>query len=325
MLLDIAILSYNRTEELKRCLNSLVALKRDSVRVVVYEDCSPDRIAIKKIVDKYCREFSVPLVFEGATQNLGYDRNLLRALETGSRYTLLLSDDDYVDPFLLDCLIGELEAFSGNVLLCPFVKNGTLYRNGRHFKGAYSKDVLYDSVLFSGVVLRNQAVTISDSQREFIENSIYSQVFLVGFAWCDQSRYFEHPVILVGEDGENYFGVSKASADKVELQDRSAYDSNLDYQQFFQKVSFFVLEKYYPEILASFLHSYSLRLVSHFMRVKLSDSGRFWSAIIKLPSRELRFNRYYVYPLLTVLAILPRFLCKRVYRAAISRFRVSGG
>lgn len=327
MLLDIAILSYNRTFELTRCLDSLKRIDHkyvNDIRVIVYEDCSPNQSAIKKICTNYISDTPFSINFNPSLKNLGYDLNLLRALQSDSTFTLLLSDDDFIDPNYIEELLLFLNSFDGNLLISSFKKNNDTYRPGVHYKGVYSQHVLYDSILFSGLIFRNSVVNLDKDEIHFLSTSIYTQVYLVSKYWCPSSCYFSYPFIIAGEDGENYFGKSESSLSQSDLSDRSAYDSNLAYQERFQNVALSSISKFHNSIKRPFLHSYSFRLVSHFFRVKINNPKFFWKSFFTLPHRNLIYF-FYVYPIILFIGILPSMFCHNIYKFCISKFRVSGG
>ena len=324
MLLDIAILSYNRTHELARALQSFETIVNECVRVVVYEDCSPNQAKIEKICSEFQDILSIPLVYCPGSTNVGYDRNLLRAFDTDSDFTLLLSDDDFVDPVFFESFIERLKNFTGDVLISSFSKRGEIYRSAGHYFGGYSQHVLYDSVLFSGLVFRNSVISLDQDELSLLGTSIYTQVYLVSKFWRADSGYFTSPFIVAGEDGENYFGKSESSQEQTILSDRSHHDSNLAYQERFQKISLLGINRYHPSLEKAFLHSYSLRLISHFFRVKLNNPSNFWDSFSKLSSRDLNFYKY-VYPLVFLIGILPSFSARYIYQTAISKLRISGG
>lgn len=322
--LEIAILSYNRLDELERALGSLIGVARDDVRICIYEDCSPNQSLIQDICNKYTPRLSLNLDFKPAKINLGYDANLLRALSSTSEYVLLLSDDDFIDPDVLDDFVDSLYEDRPDVIISPY-KACELYRDGRHYRGDYSIDVLYDSVLFSGLAFKVGKIVLTDDEISFIDRSIYSQVYIVCRAWNANCRYYDKPLIFMGSDGENFFGKSEASTDKKTLRDRDSLMSNLYYQEYFQRVVFNCLEKFYPLLIESFLRNYSKRLVSHFMRVRLNGSFfDYLKSVFEIRKIDVRFSlRYFIFVFLV--ALTPKFLLGPVHKLLISKFRVSGG
>tara|TARA_Y200000002_G_scaffold352993_1_gene332102 strand:- start:57 stop:1052 length:996 start_codon:yes stop_codon:yes gene_type:complete len=324
-LLNISILSYNRTKELIRLFDSLESINRDDIIVSVYEDCSPNQEKISKICSFYKKKLNIKVDFLPAKKNIGYDKNLLRSLNCKSKFVLLLSDDDYLDASLMNDFASFLKNKNPDVVICPFVKRRNTYRSGSHYNNNYSVDVLYDSVLFSGLTFKTKKISIKENDYNFIKNSIYSQVFIVASLWTKKSYYYNNNIIIAGEDGENFFGKSEATKEMLDLLDRSEPFSNLYYQSKLQKVAFYSLKKFYPELLVSFLSNYSKRLVSQFIRIKLSTNViGYVKAILKLKSMKLRYNKKY-FIIIFCVTFIPNFFLAHIYKFIIKKFRVSGG
>ena len=73
-LLSICVTSYNRVNELYRCLKSIDTINSNDIEIVVSEDCSPKKDGIKKIVDKFKQEVEFNVIFNSNIENLGYDQ-----------------------------------------------------------------------------------------------------------------------------------------------------------------------------------------------------------------------------------------------------------
>ena len=323
--LEIAVLSYNRTIELERTLTSLIGIDRDDVRVCVYEDCSPNQKLIENICNKYVDKLSISLEFKPALLNLGYDKNLIRALSSSADYVLLLSDDDYIVPEFIDEAVKFLQESQPDIAISPFTKRCNQYRSGSHYLGKYTIDVLYDSVLFSGLTFKTDAINLTNDEISFLSKSIYSQVYLVGKYWNNVCGYFKSPLIIAGEDGENYFGFSDVSNDMKELVDRDSPMSNVYYQENLQRVSFYCLKNFHPTLIQRFRINYSRRLVSHFLRLRLNTGLiKYVKAVLELSRIKVKYSRIYIIPIL-LFVIFPQVLLRPIYDFLIRKFRVSGG
>ena len=322
--LEIAILAYNRPDELLRALESLSQCNDARVVVSVYEDCSPSQDRICEVVEAFSD--SMPVSFFPAPSNLGYDRNLRRAVLSGeSDYVLLLSDDDYIDPAFLPCFIDHLFANEPDVVLSTFKKRGQLYRRGDHYAGEYSHHVLYDSVLFSGICFRRDALALSEQEWQCLSTSIYSQVYLAARTWSTGSGYFDKPLIIAGEDGANFFGHNESASDQADLVDRSTPMANLSYQVRFQKVALLVLQGAHPAIEKSYIRSFSVRLVAHFIRVRsVVTLSQYLFAVKSLRAFGLVFNTVAYVPIY-LLALFPSRLTAFISEKLIPKLRRSGG
>ena len=322
--LEISILSYNRTNELERIFRSLDSIDRDDVKVCVYEDCSPNQALIREICKKYSDELIIDIEFKPSVINLGYDKNLLRAFSSESEYILLLSDDDFIEASFLDHFIDTLRSKSPDILISPYT-TPDISRIGAHFNEAYSIDVLYDSILFSGLTFKVKSVSITKDEEDFLSQSIYVQVFLLCKYWNTSCGYFDKPLVIAGSDGENYFGKSDVSSQMKTLSDRSALMSNIHYQVYFQRVVFKSLNLYYPDLVKQFMINYSKRLVSHFIRVRLKSSlAQYIKSILEFRKINVAYNSSYMFFILIII-FLPKFLLRPLYNILINKFRISGG
>ena len=324
-LLDVAILSYNRVDELRRALMSFEGFSSNDVRIVVYEDFSPNRHLIAELVNDIKDDFSIEIILNSSDTNLGYDLNLMRAFDTSSSYVMFLSDDDFIDINHLSEFLLTLESKRPSILISPFIKRSKLYRSGYTYGGTYSIDVLYDSILFSGLTFRSDLFDLDEFELSFLSKSIYSQVFLVCKYWSFDSLYFKFPLIIAGEDGENFFGISDSTNSLITLQDRKSPLSNLYYQEKLQRVVFRALSVFYPNLINKFILNYSFRLISQFFRIRLSTSFKFFvRSVLDLHKLNLRYS-YFVYFFLVIISLLPKFFLKKIYNFLVSKYRVSGG
>jgi abequosyltransferase len=104
-LISICIPSYNRTDELKRLLNS-IDCDPSIIEVVICEDFSPSRSEIKSIVDLYSISSKYLINYYENDVNLGFDGNLRRLAEHAKgKYILFMGDDDLFLPNALDKFI----------------------------------------------------------------------------------------------------------------------------------------------------------------------------------------------------------------------------
>lgn len=250
--------------------------------------------------------------------------NLHRALSSGSKYVLLLSDDDYIDSDYLISFIEVLYEKKPDILISPY-QAIDLHRNGEHYFGSYSIDVLYDSILFSGLTFKTELIQLNEKEINFLEKSIYIQVYLLCKYWSSNSQYFNSPLIITGSDGENFFGKSQSTSSMSSLTNRDDLMSNIYYHVYFQRVVFECLSTYYPKLINEFMKSYGIRLVSHFIRVRLAINHiNYFKCIFELLSIKVKYKyRYLTYILF--IAFIPKIILDPAYKIALKRLRKSGG
>ena len=121
----IAIPTYNRADELRRCLASAVAQEYAAVEVVVCDNASTDHT--REIVADFNRNGHRITYYRNAT-NLGAVANFRRALDVATGdYFMWLADDDWIDSDYVQRCIASLEADPAAVLV-----NG----DARYYDGA---------------------------------------------------------------------------------------------------------------------------------------------------------------------------------------------
>jgi len=114
LLVTIAIPTYNRIEQLKNCLNSIlpqIKQKQTWIEVLVIDNKSPDGTYdyLKKLKHKNLRVMQ-------NSKNIGAENNILKVTELAKgRYVFWLSDDDILLDGALDFLKDFLEKLPDNV------------------------------------------------------------------------------------------------------------------------------------------------------------------------------------------------------------------
>jgi glycosyltransferase involved in cell wall biosynthesis len=88
-MIDIVIITYNRSEKLLRTLRAIVEHLVPSVSLYVLDNCSTDA------TESICRSFEGKIHYQKNPYNIGFAANILRAWEVGaSPYLWVLCDDD---------------------------------------------------------------------------------------------------------------------------------------------------------------------------------------------------------------------------------------
>ncbi len=109
--ISICIPAYNRPELLGPLLDSVLQPTEANFEIVVCEDRSPKREAIREVVLSYQRKFpQVRLRYFENSANFGYDRNLRELLHRAEGdYCLFMGNDDLLAPRALDVVSQALE------------------------------------------------------------------------------------------------------------------------------------------------------------------------------------------------------------------------
>jgi glycosyltransferase involved in cell wall biosynthesis len=315
MLIEIGILSYNRPQQLKRIFDSVVDGDLKNFTISVYDDCSPLSDRIFELVSIY-KELIPGLNLVSRPVNIGYDLNLINAIQNSAAdYIVMLSDDDFIDLSGLHDLYCELEVSTFDYGILPYFNNTWHRISQSGYKSLAG--FIYDSILFSGLVFRPGF--FNSFELNFLSNKVYSQVYLACLVHNFGSiKYLDSKTILLGGDGLNFFGHSSSSSD-LSLADRSNLISNFIYQQ----KLLFVLKVFDSNFSTSYFRyfrtSYFIRVVALLFKIRYQVSFRFfWSLFPEL-------SKFYLVskPLLVMISLIPKYVSKFLYQFGIN-FKKSG-
>lgn len=265
--LSICITSYNRVNELYRCLKSVDTVYKDLVEIVVSEDCSPKKDEIAQIVKQFVSETDYYVLCNTNIHNLGYDRNLGKLIELAmGEYILFMSDDDAFCERALDKIIDTLQEIDCAVAFTPYIINDP----GEFFNRKFAKTMLipqgiknvkkylYCSILFSGLIFKKNRVI--DYSSDKFKNLIYFQVYLfASVLYRNRGYYIDVPLVQRIGDGENAFGLSDSSEKNPLLADRKSIYSNLEFHKGLIRIIEIFDDENGTDLINSFAREYSLR------------------------------------------------------------------
>lgn len=274
--LSICITSYNRVFELERTLRSIDYF--DDVEIVISEDCSPRRMEIKEMVERVGAELNLNILLNLNEINLGYDNNLGKLKEiAGGKYVLYMSDDDVFVPGALEALCKYLKSSDIACGFTPFFVKGRLYRKYKKgfsvSSGLEGKEKnIYDAILFSGLIFRNELIKSIDSSR--FRNCNYFQVYMLLVVLSQYGgEYIDIPLVDCISDGENAFGkVTSCDGADTEMSDRKSIFAALALQKGLIKVIKMFDEDYNAGLLGIYSKNYSKTAFSHMCMAK--NEGR---------------------------------------------------
>ena len=264
--LTVGITSYNRVDELIRCVKSIESKYCDDIEILICEDKSPKRAEIKAAIEKYIPTSKQHIVFHENVNNLGYDRNVKNIIDTASgKYVLLMSDDDSLIPGALDKIIEKIRGKEYNLIYSPYHNPTEDVYKRRYGEDQvldkakeYLKTHIYDAILFSGLIFNKEFVKGIDSER-FL-NTLYIQVYM--FMYCVYNGvcfYCEEPLVSCIGDGENGFGLSDSSVKDELLANRKSVFSNLKYHEGLFSVIKMFDEDFGADYFKCFLKDYRIR------------------------------------------------------------------
>lgn len=333
MLLSIVVLSYNRPKQIERILRGFVGFTSDRVRLVIKDDNSPLFADIELVCDKYRLLLGVELVLHRNKSNLGYDRNLLDAFNVAdTEYVFLLSDDDYVKTAKLDSLLDIIEKREEKFYFTPYSIEST-GEECRVFSSQSIKNVqlsefssiIYNSILFSGLVYDRKSVLNLKLDASFLANCIYTQVYLAALIIFNNRSYGCLPtdVLFLGGDGVNFFGKNQSATNVELLSDRSKITSNLNYQPFLLAVIDKVSLATDSEIKKAFLSQYKIRLVSYGLRCRTLGVKCYLDFYLKYFRSKIPL---FIFPtcMLFLIFFVPKRICRVVNEFGIKLLKKSG-
>jgi glycosyltransferase involved in cell wall biosynthesis len=327
MLFSIVVLSYNRPKQIKRIFEKIISAAPGDYNLIIKDDCSPRQKEIEQIVYEYAGKVNFNVVFWKNQENLGYDKNLLDAFNvTEADYVFLLSDDDYVDGRYIDKLVDILSLRQFKMYFTPYNCNNLVNRiNVCSFNFHRFQEVIYNSILFSGLIFDRKAVNDLPLDRDFLSKCIYTQVYLASLIIYNDGKFGEGPVNLLylGGDGENFFGKNQSSNGQAYLQNRDAIDSNLKYQSLLINVVKRIAIDTNLEIFNIFKNEYDKRLVAYLLRVR-SQGLTVYFNFKKSLEENLNEYSWYVRFSIFVFPLVPGYLAVLIYKFLRSNFRKSG-
>lgn len=107
--LSICIPSYNRPEQLGLLLDS-IDCDSESVEIVVCEDCAPNRLKVRAIVNEFSASSIYQVYYHENEYNYGFDGNLRRLIECShGKFIIFMGDDDLFVPGALVKFIAFLK------------------------------------------------------------------------------------------------------------------------------------------------------------------------------------------------------------------------
>lgn len=110
--ISVCIPAYNRASLLPALLDSIFLQDWSDCEVVIAEDRSPERTAIREVARAYADRFPGRLSYHENESNLGYDGNLRRLVDLArGDYVLFMGNDDLMAPDALRAVAGAVERY----------------------------------------------------------------------------------------------------------------------------------------------------------------------------------------------------------------------
>lgn len=305
--LSICITSYNRTNELKRCLESVDSKFINEIEIVISEDNSPLRNDISKLVSDFAEKSPYKVIFNSNEKNLGYDNNLAKLISLArAKFIMFMSDDDCFSPGMLDKVINYLKSNDFGVAFVPFYFGEDLMKFSRKYdtgsmkieKGeASAAKYLYDSILFSGLLFNRNLAKQYSAER--FKNLNYFQVYLFLTAlYKEGGAYIDFPAVDCVGDGENAYGIAESSGGNNLLSNRKDVFSFPEFHKGLIRSIRYFDEDHGTNVIHHFENEYSIRLYGRLSTARKAGRGQlkeYWKQVTSLNIRlSLIANIYYI-------------------------------
>jgi hypothetical protein len=326
MKLTIVVLSYNRPIELERILINLSNFKSNSIDLIIKDDCSPKIKEIRELVLKYKKLLKFEVNLHENIVNLGYDLNLKDSFYLNkSDYIFLLSDDDYLNSNSLIKLIDYIDKNRFDVYFTPYFDGEKWNRFSKDkCNKIHWPDIIYNSILFSGLIIKRESFLKLKIEDSIIKNSIYSQVEIVVKILYNGGTfdYAIKEILFLGADGENFFGKNESS-NNHELKDRTLFYSNLIYQEYLLKLIKRLSFETSQDIYLLFIEEYKLRLYSYFLKIRSQGIKSYINFIeVYFKSKIIKNSKILFFAL--IIFFIPKFIAKNILKLGIIFFKKSG-
>lgn len=225
--ISVCIPAYNRAALLPALLDSIFAQEYRNFEVVIAEDGSPERDAIRAVANAYAANPAGSLIYVENPVNLGYDGNLRRLFELArGEYVLFMGNDDLMCPDALAKVAAAIVRYPdvGVVLRSYAAFEGTpdnVVQTFRYFDRelffpsgvATIATIFRRSVVIPGMVMHRESGLRYATAR--FDGTLLYQLYLVAEILVDRNAVFLPEVtVLYRNGGIPDFGSSVAEQGK---------------------------------------------------------------------------------------------------------------
>lgn len=153
-LFSVFIPTYNRAEVLDKVLvSAIAAFAPYNIDIIISDNASSDNT--ENIVINHQKKYEY-LFYHRNKENIGIDRNMLKALEyTHSKYVFLLGDDDFVDKEFIPSITSFIDKDYDFIVLSSNVK---CTKNIEFHDPNLSFDYLWDKMSFGTLIINRVKV-----------------------------------------------------------------------------------------------------------------------------------------------------------------------
>lgn len=213
--ISVVVPAYNRSGELIELLDSVLKQTLMPREVVIVEDFSPERDAIKRVCEDHAPLFEAAgssLRYIENEVNLGFDRNLRKCLSVpDGKWALLLGNDDLLLPVAVEEVVRYLSVNDVAVASRSFIRFekdvtqplglSKISDRDEIFKvGSSSSNMIFRSGAFIGGLLFNVDFCRRNEVASY-DGSLYYQIYLFSLAFCSKGIGYISTPIAAGRAG----------------------------------------------------------------------------------------------------------------------------
>ena len=328
MILSVCIPSYNRPETLLRLLKSIDIECSNDLEVIICEDFSPKREAIRNVVQLFSVDSPLEIKYFENPINYGFDKNLreLARLSEGD-FVMYMGDDDY---FIYSNLKPFLTFLKNNPDLGYVLKTWvSLHKNGwqepfnyfggrRFFEASPSTFVslFRVSTFVSGFTFR-RAYSIP-FLTDIFDGTLLFQLYILGELTLKYpSAFCEIPLTIQTKEKADvpHFGSSNSEKDLF-TPGRITIENSINFLKGYFKITEYLDNKYNIEtthLVKRDLTKYSYSYLYLHRDKGLAEFTRFY----RLLTNEVGLNKtFHIHAYYYALSILGRKSCDRVIHLA---------
>ena len=212
---SVVVPAYNRPEELRELLNSVLSQSMSPLEVVIVEDCSPERNLLRQVCSDFKLLFdakSINLRLIENDVNLGFDRNLRKCLGSpDGKWALLLGNDDLLLPNAVEEVVRYLSENDVSVASRSFIRFDKDVKMPLGVSSISDVDMVFNvknsssNMIFrSGAFIGGLLFDVDFCRRNEVnayDGSLYYQIYLFSVAFCEKGIGYISTPIAAGRAG----------------------------------------------------------------------------------------------------------------------------
>lgn len=296
-LISICIPAYNRANLLPELLDSIINQDFSDYEIIISEDFSPERNAIRSIVLDYKKNLEIKINYLENIFTLGYDGNLRKLIENSTGdYILFLGNDDLLCDGALKAISEAIkENNKVGVILrsyASFIDNIEkpiqmfhYFNEDRIFQPGTSTIITFfrRSVFISGLVIKRKSAL--NYSTNIFDGTLLYQLYLVSCILNNEYGIYLHKIISYHRlGGVPDFGNSDSEKD-IHTPKIQTPESSINFISGMLKIAKYIENKYDVKVYKKILN----------------DIGNYSYPIISIQSNQpFKVFIYYILKLLTL-------------------------